>query len=66
MVTLRCAAIDNPVGPDGLSAFRGGGTIYVVSAATRFSDPALGFFRLLGLQTPAISVSHSERVVGPG
>jgi hypothetical protein len=37
-----------------------------VTASTRFRDPALGFFGLLGLQSPAISVSHSERVIGPG
>jgi TadE-like protein len=66
MVTLSCAPIDNQVGPDGLSALRGGDVVYVVSAATRFTDPALGFFGLLGLRAPAISVSHSERVVGPG
>jgi hypothetical protein len=37
-----------------------------VTASTRFTDPALGFFGFLGLKTPAISVSHLERVIGPG
>lgn len=66
MVTPRCTPIDNPVGFDGLAAFRGGSTVYMVTVATRFTDPALGFFALLGLRPPVISVSHSERVVGPG
>jgi hypothetical protein len=38
----------------------------VVTASTRFTDPALGFLGLLGLKFPTISVSHSERVTGPG
>ena len=65
-VRLDCTPIDNPIGAGGLSAFRGGPVIYVVTASTRFADPALGFFGFLGLKPPAISVSHSERVIGPG
>jgi hypothetical protein len=64
-VRLACTPIDNPR-PSGLSTFRGGPTIYVVTASTRFIDPTLGFFGFLGLKSPAISVSHSERVIGPG
>jgi Flp pilus assembly protein TadG len=66
MVTQRCTAMDNPVGFNGLAAFRGGSAVYVVTVATRFTDPALGFFALLGLRAPVISASHSERVIGPG
>jgi Flp pilus assembly protein TadG len=65
-VWLTCTPIDNSIGPSGLSAYRGGPVIYVVTASTRFTDPALGFLGLLGLTSPTISVSHSERVIGPG
>ena len=65
-VRLDCTSIDNPVGASGLNTFRGGPVVYVVTASTRFADPQLGFFGFLGLKTPAISVSHSERVIGPG
>jgi TadE-like protein len=65
-VRLTCTPVENPIGGSGLSAYRGGPVIYVVTASTRFVDPALGFLRLLGLQAPTISVSHSERVIGPG
>jgi TadE-like protein len=66
MVTARCSPIDNPTGPNGLSAYRGGPVIYVVTVSTKFADPGLGFFKFLGLQSPIISVAHSERVIGPG
>jgi hypothetical protein len=65
-VRLDCRPIENPIGPGGLAAFRGGPVLYVVTASTRFRDPALGLFGFLGLQSPVISVSHSERVIGPG
>jgi Flp pilus assembly protein TadG len=65
-VRVTCTPVENPVGPDGLSAFRGGPFIFVVTASTRFPDPGLGFLRLLGLSNAVISVSHSERVIGPG
>lgn len=66
MVTSRCAAVDNPVGADGLGLYRGGRAIQVVTVSTRFAEPALGFLALLRLPPPIISVSHSERVIGPG
>jgi Flp pilus assembly protein TadG len=66
MVTPLCTQIDNPVGADGLSTYRGADVIYVVTVSTRFTDPSLGFFGFLGLRPPVISVSHSERVIGPG
>jgi Flp pilus assembly protein TadG len=66
MVTIRCTPVSNPVAADGLAAYRGRNTLFVVTVSTRFSDPSLGFFGLLGLEPPAISVAHSERVIGPG
>jgi Flp pilus assembly protein TadG len=66
MVTPQCAAIDNPSGSNGLTLYRGGPTIYVVTVSTKFSDPSLGFFGFLGLQPPVISVAHSERAIGSG
>ena len=66
MVTIDCTAIDNRVGIDGLRSYRGDAVIYVVTVSTRFAEPSLGFFRLLGLASPTISVSHSQRAIGPG
>jgi Flp pilus assembly protein TadG len=66
MVTPLCRAVDNPSGSNGASAFRGRSTIYVVTVSTRFTDPSLGFFGFLGLQSPVLSVAHSERAIGPG
>jgi hypothetical protein len=66
MVRFDCRAIANAIGPGGVSTYRGGPAIYVVTASTRFADPSLGFFGLLGLQPPVISAAHSERVIGPG
>jgi Flp pilus assembly protein TadG len=66
MVVARCTSIDNPVGADGLSAYRGGPTIFVVTVSTKFIDPSLGLFGLVGLRPPTILVTHSERVIGPG
>jgi hypothetical protein len=66
MVELRCTAISNPIGPRGLRAYRSGEVVYVITASTRFVDPALGFFAFLRLAPPVISVSHSERAIGSG
>jgi TadE-like protein len=66
MVRIDCTAIDNPAGVDGLRTYRGGPFVYVVTVSTRFADPSLGFFRVIGLSPPMISVSHSARAVGPG
>jgi hypothetical protein len=67
MVLVRCTAISNPAGPLGLRTYRSGGeVVYVITASTSFADPSLGFFAFLHLTPPVISVSHSERVVGPG
>ncbi len=66
MVATLCTPVANAIEMNGLPAYRGGNVVFVVTMSTRFTDPSLGFFSLLGLAPPAISVSHSERVIGPG
>jgi hypothetical protein len=66
MIAIACTPIDNPIGANGLRAYRGSAVVYVVTVSSRLTDPSLGFFRILGLEPPVISVSHSERVIGPG
>jgi Flp pilus assembly protein TadG len=63
MVTTKCTKIDNPVGRNGLSRFRGA-SVYVVTASTKFTYPSLGFLNLLHLRSPVISASYSERAIG--
>ncbi len=58
-VGINVASIDNSAG-----TFSGGRTIKIISVSTRFADPSLGFFGLLGLKPPDISISHQERFVG--
>src|SRR6266700_1438969 len=65
-VRLDCRGYENSTEAGGLSSYRGGPVIYVMTASTRFREPTLGLFRVLGLPAPTISVSHSERVIGPG
>ena len=62
MVTTKCSKIDNPVGRNGLSRFRGA-SVYVVTASTQFTYPSLGFLNLLHLRSPVISASYSERAI---
>ncbi len=63
MVMLQCTEVDNPVEPSGLRRYRGS-SVYVVSMSTQFTYPSLGFLDLLKLQSPVISASYSERVLG--
>ena len=65
-VDITYASVDNPVAVNGLTPFRGGAVIQSVTVSTTFAVPSLGFFGLLGLKPPAITVSHQERVIGPG
>lgn len=60
-VTIACPSVSNST-----SAYTGPTTIYLVSVTTSFPDPALGFFASLGLSTPNLSASHTERSTGPG
>lgn len=66
MINAHCTKIDNTIGANGLNIYRGAGAVAVITVFTRFIDPSLGFFGLLGLKPPSISVSHSERAIGPG
>jgi Flp pilus assembly protein TadG len=60
-VTISCATFNNSGG-----AYQGYSTLYIITATTNFADPALGYFGLLGLTTPNLSASHTERSIGPG
>lgn len=66
MINFHCTKIDNTIDADGLNIYRGAGSVHVITVFTRFIDPSLGFFGLLGFKPPSISVSHSERAIGPG
>ena len=66
MCILRYASVNNPVGSNGLTPFRGDAVIQSVTVSTTFTVPSLGFFGFLGLKPPALTVSHQERVIGPG
>lgn len=60
-VTITCPSFDNSA-----ATYLGPATIYRVTVSTTFVDPALGFFGMLGLTTPSLSASHTERSIGPG
>jgi Flp pilus assembly protein TadG len=65
-VNITYASVDNPVSANGVTRFRGGPVIQSVTVSTTFTVPSLGFFGFLGLKPPAFTVSHQERVIGPG
>ena len=65
-VNITYASVKNPVDTDGLTLFRGGAVIQNVTVSTTFTVPSLGFFGFLGLKPPVLTVSHQERVIGPG
>jgi Flp pilus assembly protein TadG len=58
-VSVAVSSVDNSDG-----TYSGGSTIQIVTVSTSFVDPSLGFFGLLGLQKPTISVTHQERFIG--
>jgi Flp pilus assembly protein TadG len=63
-VTPLCTKIDNPIGTNGLSRYRGL-SVYVVTVSTKFTYPSLGVLALLKLQSRSISASYSQRAVEP-
>ena len=65
-IAIACTPVANPIGDDGLRAYRGGPVIHVVTVSTRFAETSLGFFSLMRIGTPVVSASHSERRIGPG
>lgn len=60
-VTITCSQIDNSA-----ETYQGGTPIYIITASTSFTDPALGYFAMFGLTVPNLSASHQERSIGPG
>ena len=65
-VNISYSSVANPVDVNGSTTFRGGAVIRSVTVSTTFTVPSLGFFGFLGLKPPALTVSHQERVIGPG
>ena len=65
-VHISYASVNNSVSSNGLTPFRGDAAIQIVTVSTTFAVPSLGFFGSLGLKPPALTVSHQERVIGPG
>ena len=65
-VHISYASVNNSVVSNGLTLFRGDAAIQIVTVSTTFAVPSLGFFGSLGLKPPALTVSHQERVIGPG
>lgn len=65
-VDIRYSSLENPVDVNGSTTFRGGAVIQRVTVSTTFTVPSLGFFGFLGLKPPVLTVSHQERVIGPG
>ena len=63
-VTPHCTKIENPIGTNGLSRYRGS-SIYVVTVSTKFTYPSLGFLAFLKLRSPVISASYSQRAIEP-
>jgi Flp pilus assembly protein TadG len=60
-VTISCSSTSY-----GAGTYADATTIYAISATTSFTDPTLGFFGVLRLKAPSISVTHHERFIGPG
>jgi hypothetical protein len=65
-VHISYTSVNNSVVSNGLTPFRGDAAIQIVTVSTTFAVPSLGFFGSLGLKPPAFTVSHQERVIGPG
>jgi Flp pilus assembly protein TadG len=63
-VKPHCTKIDNPIGTNGLSRYRGS-SVYAVTVSTKFTYPSLGLLALLKLQSTNISASYSQRAVEP-
>jgi Flp pilus assembly protein TadG len=65
-VRISYASVENASGLNGLTPYRGGPAIETVTVTTTFTVSSLGFFGLLGLRPPSLTVSHQERVIGSG
>ena len=62
-VTITCPSHSNTASPPD---YAGPSTIYEVFVTTTFTDPALGYFGMLGLSIPGLSASHRQRAFGSG
>lgn len=58
-VAIAVTTLDNSSGP-----YCSGCAIAVVTVSASLADSSLGFFGLLGLKAPTISVAHQERWIG--
>jgi Flp pilus assembly protein TadG len=65
-VGVSFSSVANPLGEDGLRPYRGTATIQVVHVTGTFTYVPLGFFGFLGITSPVLSVTYSQRVIGPG
>jgi Flp pilus assembly protein TadG len=65
-IDIAYASVPNPASTKGLTPFRGGAVIQSVTVSTTFTVPSLGFFGVLGLKPPALTVAHQERIISPG
>src|SRR5262249_27493676 len=65
-ISITFVSNDNPVDAKGVTRFRGGPLVQSVTVSTSFTVSSLGFFGFLGLKPPGFTVSHQERVIGPG
>jgi Flp pilus assembly protein TadG len=65
-VSVSYASVNNAPALNGLTPYRGGFIIETVTVTTTFTVRSLGFFGLLGLRAPSLTVSHQERVIGSG
>jgi Flp pilus assembly protein TadG len=63
-VTITCPTTDDSAGTYANTPSTA--PIYTITATTSFTDPTLGYFDLLNLKAPSISVTHKERFIGPG
>ena len=64
-VLVSFKSIENPSGVNGRGVFRGPDVIQIVTVSTSYTQPSLGFLDYLGLPSPVIHISHSERITGP-
>lgn len=60
-VSASLTTIANPS-----NAYLGPNPLYVVNVTTTFTPSTLGLLGYFGLSAPSISVTHQERLIGPG
>ena len=63
-VEVSYTLLSNPVDNSGVNGLRGGPVIQSVTVSTTLTIPTLGFFAILGLTSPVVTMSDEERVIG--